>query len=103
MNNLIIGPTFNVTGFYAAVMNTIFVTLFYCSGIPLLLYFGAISLTLQYWVYKYYILRYNKRPPSYDNKLNKQLISILPLSVIFHLMIGIYMYGTPTIFPYDNT
>ena len=26
----------------------------------------------------------------------------LPVSIIFHLMIGIYMYGTPLIFPFDN-
>lgn len=45
------------------------------------------------------LLRYNKRPPSYDHTLNKKIIKILPFAVILHLMIGIYMYSSPLIFP----
>lgn len=39
------------------------------------------------------ILRYNKRPPSYDHRLNKDIINILPLAIIMHLMIGNFQYN----------
>lgn len=47
-------------------------------------------------------MRYNKRPPTYDYRLNKKIINILPLALVLHLMVGIYMYGSPKIFPHDE-
>jgi len=44
MNEFIIGPVFDLTSFYALAFNTIFTTLFYASGIPVLLWFAAFSL-----------------------------------------------------------
>lgn len=93
MNDNSLGPEFTVTQYYAITLNTIFVTLFYSSGLPILLWFAFFSLLIQYWVYKYMILRYNKRPPSYDHRLNKDIINILPLAIIMHLMIGNFQYN----------
>ncbi len=45
MNAKLVGPEFRLTNYYAQALNTIFVTLFYCSGIPLMILFGWISLT----------------------------------------------------------
>lgn len=99
MNANMLGPPFSFTQYYAIVLNTTFVTMFYASGMPILLWFGFISLTVQYKVIKYLLLRYNRRPPSYDHRLNKKIIKLLPLALIFHLMIGLYMYSSPLIFP----
>jgi hypothetical protein len=44
MNEFSIGPEFSIIEAYALALNTIFVTLFYASGMPLLLWFGWISL-----------------------------------------------------------
>lgn len=48
------------------------------------------------------MLRYNKRPPAYDYSLNKSVLKILPVAAILHLLIGVYMYGQPLLFPSDS-
>ncbi len=46
MNTLVLGPDFLIYEFYANVMNTVFVTLFYSSGMPLLILCATVSLFL---------------------------------------------------------
>jgi hypothetical protein len=98
MNLFSIGPSFEMIPKYALALNTIFVTLFYCSGMPILLFFGAASLFLQYWVEKYLILRFYCRPPSYNHDINTITLRIIPAAIIFHLAMGIYTYGSEDIF-----
>lgn len=98
MNENIVGPVFDVTQYYAVSLNIIFITLLYCSAMPILLVMCAIALTLQYWSYKYLFLRYNKRPPTYDTSLNKAVIQILPYGAFLHIIVGIYMYGNSSLF-----
>ena len=99
MNENSYGPPYDLTAKYALALNVIFVTLFYSSGLPLVLLLGTASLFLQFWVEKYLLLRYNRKPPVYDVTLNYVVISLLPVAVILHLLIGIWMYGAPEIFP----
>lgn len=98
MNLFSIGPNFEMIPKYALALNTIFVTLFYCSGMPILLFFGAASLFLQYWVEKYLILRFYSRPPSYNHDINTITLRIMPVAIILHLAMGIYTYGSEDIF-----
>jgi len=98
MNSFSIGPEFEMIPKYALALNTIFVTLFYCSGMPILLFFGAASLFLQYWVEKYLLLRFYSRPPQYNHDINTITLRIIPLALIFHLALGIYTYGSEDIF-----
>ena len=93
MNTYSLGPTFDPTLYYSTILNNVFVCLFYSGGIPILLLVGAFTQLFSYYSYKYILLRYAKRPPAYDHKLNKAILNILPLSIVFHLMISIYMYG----------
>lgn len=53
LNDCYLGAKFEVITKYAVALNTIFVTLFYCSGMPLLLILGCLSLAFQYWMEKY--------------------------------------------------
>jgi hypothetical protein len=46
------------------VLNTVFVTMAYCSGLPLLLPFAFIAIVVMYWIEKYAILRFYAKPPS---------------------------------------
>ena len=70
MNELIIGPEFELDVIYAQAMNTIFVSLFYFSMMPLMLIFGCASLFMQYFCYKHQLIRYNCLPPTYDEKIH---------------------------------
>lgn len=99
MNNLIVGPEFELTTYYVSALNTIFCTLFYSGGIPLLLWLAIFAFALQYFTAKYFLLRFNKKPPIYDAKINKNVLRILPYSILIHMCISLYMYGQPLIFP----
>jgi hypothetical protein len=99
MNRWIVGEEFTLTLYYAQALNTIFVTMFYCSGMPLMLAFGSCSLFLQFLGYKYIFLRNSRKPPTFDDQLHQKAMAVLPFSVILHLMIAIYVYGTNIFFP----
>lgn len=98
MNLWSIGPTFEMIPKYALALNTIFVTMFYCSGMPILLFFGALSLFFQYFVEKFLILRFYCRPPTYNHDINTITLRIIPMAIILHLAMGIYTYGSEDIF-----
>lgn len=70
---------------------------------PYLLWFCTLTLTFQYLSFKYVLLKYSKRPPSYDHKLNSKILKVLPIAAILHMMISIYIYGNPLIFPTADT
>lgn len=44
-------------------------------------------------------MKYAKRPPSYGTQLNKAVNEQLLFAVILHILVGVYMYGQPLIFP----
>lgn len=98
MNLFSVGPSFLMISKYALALNTVFVTLFYCSGMPILLFFGAASLFLQYWVEKYLILRVYARPPNYNHDINTITLRIIPAALILHLALAVYTYGSEDIF-----
>lgn len=62
---------FRVSTRLPMVLNTVFVTMMYCSGQPLLLPFAAFSLTLFYWFEKYSVLRHFSKPPNMGEDLGK--------------------------------
>ncbi len=99
MNKLIVGPEFNLTYYYSLILNTIYTCLAFSSGIPILLWIGTLTLFLQYWSFKFELLRYSKKPKNLDEKLNKKIVLAILFAVCVHLIIGIYMYGSPEIFP----
>lgn len=98
MNLFSVGPNFEMIPKYALALNTIFVTLFYCSGMPILLFLGTASLFFQYWVEKYLLLRFYARPPHYNHDINTITLRVIPIALLLHLAIGVYTYGSEDIF-----
>ena len=58
MNKNYIGGNFDYAEAYAFALNTIYVSLFFSSGMPIIIYFGAFSLLCQYWVNKYLCIQF---------------------------------------------
>eukprot|EP00743_Colponemidia_sp_Colp-15_P005010 GILK01005396.1.p1 GENE.GILK01005396.1~~GILK01005396.1.p1 ORF type:complete len:784 (+),score=111.46 GILK01005396.1:81-2432(+) len=101
LNALFAGPEFDIATRYAQIMNTIFVTMLYCSGLPILLPFAAASLTLVYWADKILFLRVCQRPPAYDEAASSLVLSVLPFAIVFHLAFAIWMYGVGSLVQSD--
>lgn len=103
INELYTPPPYDIAARYATGLNAIFVCFFYASSMPLLLIICGFILLTMYWAEKYILLRYSRRPPNYDRKINERVISILPLAIILHTGVAIVSYGSPEIFPYINS
>ncbi|CAD8150635.1 unnamed protein product [Paramecium pentaurelia] len=99
LNKLSVGPEFDLDLYYANLLNTIFVTLFYCSLIPLMLPLGFLALLIHFLVQKFLLLKFYRKPPSYDEALHDSVFTLLPYSIIMHILIAIWAYGHPYIFP----
>ena len=79
----------------AQVLNTLFVTLVFCGGMPIALPMAMVALIITLYLDKYMILRfYNKsRIEMLDGTIIRIVVKLLPVAIIFHLVITIYIYG----------
>lgn len=99
LNKLYKNPVFDIKAHYAMAVNVIFVTMFFCSGMPILLGLSAFFFWGKYIVDKYMLLRYNSKPPAFDEKIALEVAEILPYTIDLHLLMAIMMYGCEEIFP----
>mmetsp|Transcript_36402 Transcript_36402/g.108172 ORF Transcript_36402/g.108172 Transcript_36402/m.108172 type:complete len:972 (-) Transcript_36402:31-2946(-) len=90
---------FKITARLAQVLMTVFVTMIYSAGMPILNLFAAAFMFTMYWSDKIVLLRGSHRPPAFDSLLAKQASEILLYSVPLHLLMAIWMYGQPCTFP----
>eukprot|EP00753_Platysulcus_tardus_P022558 PLAT9771.1.p1 GENE.PLAT9771.1~~PLAT9771.1.p1 ORF type:complete len:1198 (+),score=594.86 PLAT9771.1:165-3596(+) len=93
MNKLYRSPPFDISTRYPLVLNTLFVSLMYAGGLPLLLPLGFVSFLISYWIDKYMVLRVYSQPPSYDEKIATLAGNSMPFAALLHLAFSIWMYG----------
>ncbi|KAK9826026.1 hypothetical protein WJX74_006561 [Apatococcus lobatus] len=78
-------PSFDLAWRYGEIMNVVFCTMMYSSGLPVLYPIAALSFALSYWAEKAELLKMC-RPPLYHNDgLARQSGSILPYAALWHL------------------
>ncbi|RHY34758.1 hypothetical protein DYB32_000693 [Aphanomyces invadans] len=111
------GPEFDLASRYSVVINTIFITLLFSSGMPLMLLIGLFSMIITYWTDKFStvtlpvlaneamlthlslaFLRVVRSPPQYDGKIAGAAGSLLPWAILLHTLFGIWMYSNTQIF-----
>ncbi|EAR89910.3 tRNA (GuanineN(7))methyltransferase, putative (macronuclear) [Tetrahymena thermophila SB210] len=84
---------------YAQIMNIIFVCFLYSSGLPLLIITTFLYLISTYYVDKFAMLRLCRKPPQFGKNLEDIIRNILWISIPLHCLLGIWMYGSPKMFP----
>jgi hypothetical protein len=77
---------------FPAVLNTLFVTFFYCSGLPILLPMAGLMMWSTYVLDKYLILKFYKKP-FINQALAEAAASLLPYALFMHLGVAIWFYG----------
>lgn len=81
------------------IMSTLFVLVFFSSGMPVMYMLGTIFFTLTYLINKVLFLKYYQRT---DTTLSREIplfsTWILPLAIMIKLICGIQMYADPDIF-----
>jgi hypothetical protein len=101
LNELYLGPEYDIASKTAVVLNIISSCFLYSGGIPLLNIICCVSLFLIYWIEKILVVNHYRAPPAYDHGVNQQLQAILPDAVILHCGFSLYMYGSESIWPQD--
>jgi len=97
------GPDFLIDCRYSELLTTIFVTQIYSSGLPILYVAVFFSLFLTYWVDKFMLLNYYRKPPQYDLYMSKLFNSVVLFGVLIHYLIGFWIYGNSTLLNSPNT
>mmetsp|Transcript_8263 Transcript_8263/g.19413 ORF Transcript_8263/g.19413 Transcript_8263/m.19413 type:complete len:1040 (-) Transcript_8263:118-3237(-) len=92
-------PEFDIKQKYAQLLTTVFVTVMYGSGLPLLYFLASIFMFFQYWADKYCLLWGSRRPPHYDTKMATEAIESMLYAIPFHCVLAILMYGQTCVFP----
>ena len=100
--NIYLGPQFNISARYASILTTIFITLMFSSGMPLLYGCAFMFLFITYWVDKWLLLRYYQYPPNIDLFLDTYCNVIILIGMVIHFAFGIWIYGNEKILSNDD-
>jgi len=92
-------PEFDIKGKYAQFLTTVFVTMSYSSGLPLMHVFGCAFMFTMYWMDKFVLLWGSKRPPNYDTQMAKDASEYMLYVIPLHCFFGLFMYGQDCVFP----
>lgn len=92
------GPELMFEYRYSTTLNTVYISLMFGTGMPILYLFGFISFFLTYWVDKYAFLRIYQTPPRYNKDLMKASRESLNVAIFIHFVFGFWMYSNSVIF-----
>ncbi|KAF4130479.1 hypothetical protein GN958_ATG20373 [Phytophthora infestans] len=93
MDKLYAGPTFDISLRYPMVLNSVFVTMVFCGGSPVLLFIAAVAAAGVYWFDKLSILYLYSIKTTYDEILGEVTLEVLPWTLALHLGFSAWMYG----------
>ena len=68
---------FDIEGRVAYVCTSILVTCMYCSGMPILLWFNLLGLTITFYADKWLLLRCFRQPPDYNASIPMTIAQVL--------------------------
>jgi len=88
---------------YAAMLTVLYITMLYGSGIPILYVVAAAFYFSSYWVDKFLLFRYFKRPLMMDQFLAKNTLSWFKYALVLHIIGGMLMYSNSAILPVKDT
>ena len=83
-------------------MMIIFVGFTFSGGIPFLVLLSFLGLVTRFIYFKYVFIRFCRIPKTYNEIMNSRMLSIFPVTLAFHFVFSIFMYGEDSIFNYDN-
>jgi len=92
-------PPWDMASRYAYLLMTVFVTVIWSPGLPILNVFAVLYCVISYWSDKAVLLRGSCRPPQYDCQMPRQTASYLCFAGFAKCITAIAMYGHPCVFP----
>ena len=98
LNKLVLGPMNDPSIRYAQIFNILFVCFVFSTGLPLMIPVAAASFLLFYWVDKATFMWYFRKPPAYTIRLQRTMSGLMPLALLLHLAVGIWMLSESNLF-----
>lgn len=96
--NLYSGPEYMMHFKYAAMLNVVFVTFMYGLAVPLLFPLACLFFVVSYLVERITLAFSYRKPPMYDDALNKSAIGFLKIAPLFMMFFGFWTMGNRQIF-----
>ena len=96
-NKLLLGSEFEPWDRLPLAMNTVFVALFYGSGMPILYGVAFLVLFALYWADKIALIRHFRAPPQYDERVTLAQLHIMPWAVVLHGFIACWIFGNESL------
>jgi hypothetical protein len=90
LNQAYEGAEFAMSVRYGEILNIVFVTMTFCSGVPVLVPFAFFSFLVHYTVDKFDFLRVSKLPPSFSTTLAEGAAEVLAYAAIGHLLFAMW-------------
>mmetsp|Transcript_59663 Transcript_59663/g.141967 ORF Transcript_59663/g.141967 Transcript_59663/m.141967 type:complete len:934 (+) Transcript_59663:112-2913(+) len=92
-------PPFEIAERYAQMLTTVFCTVIYSSGLPLLNVFAVFYFFISYWSDRIILFRGSKSPPAYNLSMPLQASAMLLFAAPLHALLALFMYSHPCTFP----
>lgn len=99
--DLYTNPLFELGSRYAQLLATVFCTLGYSSGLPVVTYIASIYCMFNYWTDKWLLLRASSRPPRYDASMTQTTLCLLIWAVPLHCAVAVVVFSNACVFPSD--
>ena len=93
LNNLFLGPKWELAERYGRLMALIFSTMLLSPALPIMWVIMAIFLFIDFSVNKYTLLRGSRTPVPYGEEITKMFARILPWAAWMHCAMAVWVYG----------
>ena len=98
MNDAAAGPELDIRSKYASCILALYLTLFFCSGMPILIFFSALFFIGLYWIEKLALIHYYRKPKYIGHTTNPMAVQLIPFALMVHVAVALFAYGSESIF-----
>jgi len=84
------GPDFELNRKLTHLLTTVFMTMFFGFGLPILYPIALVGLIVFYFTDIYMIFYHYKMPPTFDEKINKGVLQVLEAAPFYSLVMAIW-------------
>jgi hypothetical protein len=99
LDELYAGSEFSLGDRYPDLLLTLFATLTYSGGMPIMLPCAAAAFWAFYYTDWFMLLRHHRRPTMYDESLAVNFCDWLPRGLALHAVGGLFAYGAGSVLP----
>lgn len=89
------GPVYSIHYKYSFIMNIVWITFLFGAGMPILFPIATCSLIVLYYMERLLLAYSYRKPPMFDQTLNRLAIKLLLFAPLLYFSFGFWMYNNP--------